>query len=84
MRGNLFWFVGGRVRMSFLTAELSAIHQPQSQLNPLQNTSQQNVTTIANHSITDHNFTAIENGTSFDYQQNLTNGKVSNVKKMKH
>ena len=64
--------------MSFLTAELSAIHQPQSQLNHLQNSSQQNVTTVANHSITDHNFTAIENGTSFDYQQNLTNGKVSN------
>ena len=33
--------------MSFLTAELSAIHQPQSQLNHLQNSSQQNVTTIA-------------------------------------
>ena len=64
--------------MSFLTAELSAIHQTQSQLNHLQNSSQQNVTTVANHSITDHNFTAIENGTSFDYQQNLTNGKVSN------
>ena len=59
--------------MSFLTAELPAIHQQQTQL---QNSSQQNVTTIANHSINDHNFTAIENGTSFDYQQNLTNGKV--------
>ena len=73
---SFLWFVGGIIRMSFLTAELSTIHQPQSQLNPLQNSSQQNVTTIANHSINDHNFTAIENGTSFDYQTNLANGKV--------
>ena len=70
----------GRIRMSFLTAELSAINQPQSQLNNLQNSSQQNVTTIANHSINDHNFTAIENGISFDFQQNLTNGKVTFIK----
>ena len=67
----------GIFRMSFLTADISAIQQQQSQLNSLQSASQQNVTTIANHSINDHTFTAIENGTNFEYQPNLSNGKVS-------
>ena len=38
----------------------------------------QNVTTISNNSINDHTFTSIENGTtSFEYQQNLSNAKVT-------
>ena len=69
----------GKVRMSFSIADISAIQQQhQSQLNSsLQSSSPQNVTTISNNSINDHNFTSIENGTSFEYQQILSNAKVN-------
>ena len=61
---------------SFLTAEISPYQQSQ-QFNFLQNNQlESNVTTITNHSINDHNFTAIENGTNFDYEQHLSNVKV--------
>ena len=64
--------------MSFLTAGISAIHQPQQLPSMiLQNSSDNNVTTIANNSINDNTFTAIENGISLDYQQHAA---LSNVK----
>ena len=58
--------------MSYLTGDISAI---QPQITPILNSN--NVTTISNHSINDHTFTAIENGINFEYQEPLTNTKVS-------
>ena len=58
--------------MSYLTGDISAI---QPQINPILNSN--NVTTISNHSINDHTFTAIENGINFEYQEALANTKVS-------
>ena len=58
--------------MSYLTGDISAI---QPQINPILNSN--NVTTISNHSINDHTLTAIENGINFEYQEALTNTKVS-------
>ena len=63
--------------MSYLTGDISAI---QPQINPILNSN--NVTTISNHSINDHTFTAIENGINFEYQEPLTNTKVSLISKV--
>ena len=63
--------------MSYLTGDISAI---QPQITPILNSN--NVTTISNHSINDHTFTAIENGINFEYQEPLTNTKVSLISKV--